>query len=117
MADFDERLQKLEEVIGDAQKELDTSAPVDTAVEKTTSVGGRCFSYVYIVGVLIPIAAAAALYFAKPKFVTVKEKGKQVVSWKSLGMWVGIITIIGWVGLYALNYCGVFGGAEACLKA
>jgi hypothetical protein len=56
----------------------------------------------------------ATLYFAKPKWVRSKEKGKYVISGQKLLMWTIVITIIAWVGLYLVNYCGAFEKLSAC---
>ena len=114
MADFEQRLQELEDSINSA----------DIAVQRTNAQmpagdgGGdglaTCYPYVYIIGGIIPLLAIAALYFAKPKWITKKVKGKHVICWQSLLKWAAIITAIGWAGLFLLNYCGAFAKAQAC---
>ncbi len=116
MADFEQRLRELEDTLTDTegvlrrQKAPMPNDDVDDSIEKGK---GFCFPYVYIIGVLIPLITVAALYFAKPKFVTKKVKGKQVVCMKSLLKWTAVITAVGWVVLYLINYYGVFNNAVA----
>lgn len=119
MTDIEERLRQLEDTLTNTesvlQREKASMPNSDDNTSGTESGSGiKCFPYVYIIGVVIPLITAAALYFAKPKWVSKKDKGKQVVCMTSLLKWTLIISVIGWVGLYLVNYCGAFSGAAVC---
>jgi hypothetical protein len=116
MIDFEKRLRDLEDDLtntttGELLKKF--QMPNDD-VDSAEKGKGFCLPYVGIIAVLIPLITAAVLYFAKPKWVTKKAKGKQVICMKSLLIWTTIITVIGWTGLFLVNYCGAFNGAAVC---
>ena len=116
MADFEQRLRELEDSLTDTEGVLlghKVQMPNDD-VDSAEKGKGFCLPYVGIIAVLIPLITAAVLYFAKPKWVTKKAKGKQVICMKSLLIWTTIITVIGWTGLFLVNYCGAFNGAAVC---
>jgi len=108
MADFEQRLRELEETLTDTESALhhqQASMPNDDdddGAKKTVR-----FSYLYIIGVVIPLLTAAALYFLKPKMVTKKVKGKQVICMAALLKWTLLISAVGWLVLYLLKYSGV----------
>lgn len=123
MSDLERQIEDLEESIYKTEEALEsTKANMPYSGASSASIGGSggsgketaCYPYVYIVGVLIPILAFAALWFSKPKWVTKKAKGKYVICWQKFLMWVAIIAAIGWVGLYLVNYCGGFEKLKAC---
>ena len=116
MGDFEQRLQELEETLNQTEGALQrekATMPNGNDDEAGTSLP-TCYPYLYIAGAVIPLITAAALYFAKPKWVTKKEKGKQVICIQELLKWTAIITAIGWVGLYLINYCGAFNSVAVC---
>ena len=107
MTDIEERLRQLEDTLTDTESVLQHE-------KMYMPEGQKCFPYVYIIAGLIPLLSAAALYIMKPSFVTMKNKGKQVVCMAKLLKWVAMISIIGFIGLYLVNYCGALNGAMAC---
>ncbi len=111
--DIEHRLRELESALNNTEQTLRQEAPMPNGDGGAKESTGMCFPYVYIIGALIPLITAAALYFSKPKWVT-KKKGKQVICMGKLLKWTAIITAIGWIGLYLINYCGAFNNAIAC---
>ncbi|KKM21229.1 hypothetical protein LCGC14_1637530 [marine sediment metagenome] len=115
MADFEQRLKELEDSINTAEIEVQRSnANMPASDDNDKGGSATCYPYVYIIAAIIPVLVVAALYFAKPKWITKKVKGKQVICLQSLLKWAAIITAIGWVGLYLTYYCGAFGKAQLC---
>ena len=117
MADFEERLRELEETLTDTESVLQRQkAPMPNENTDTVDRGeGACIPYMYIIGALIPLISVLALYFAKPKFVTKKVKGKQVVCMIRLAGFTAAITVVGWVAMYFVNRYTAFGDAVLCL--
>ncbi len=109
MADFEERLRELEESLINTNDILQEKATMPNGENSKAQI--NCYQYVYIVGALIPLIIVAALYFCKPKWVT--KKGKRI-DLQRLLMWTAIITVIAWVGLGLVNYCGAFNKMQAC---
>nr|QBK87413.1 MAG: membrane protein [Marseillevirus LCMAC201] len=112
MTDFEQRLKELEDSINDAEVAVQRDNATMPASDIGGSISGSPYSYVYIIAAIIPLLVVGALFFAKPKWVTKKVKGKRVICWQSLIKWASIITVIGWSGLFLVNYCGVFAKAQ-----
>ena len=109
MSELEKRLQDLERAIYDSEKELKQT--VSASMPKGD---GNCYPYVYIIAVIIPIITIISLYFAKPRWIKRKEKGNYVICGRKILMWTSIISVIAWVGLYLINYCGAFAKLQAC---
>lgn len=74
-----------------------TTTNAATATAATTLFSGGV-NYVYVgVAVCIPIVITAALYFIRPRFVTIKQKGKLVISWPAIFKYAGGATIVLWL--------------------
>jgi len=101
---INKRLADLEEAINAAERTTTTVEAQLPAAKSVMALPGN--KYLYMIGVLIPLVAAAALYLANPKFVQ-KKKEKGVRDVKQILKWVAIISIIGWILLAGLGYSGV----------
>ena len=113
MADFEQRLRELEDSINNAEIAVQQTS-ANMPANDNNAGSATCYPYVYIIGAIIPVLVVAALYFAKPIWITKKVKGKQVIRMQQLLIWAVLITAIGWVGLYLAYYCGAFGKAKLC---
>lgn len=104
MSDIEERLSQLEETLINADSILQQDVgTMESGTESVEPVAKKTVPYLYIAGALVPVLSAAGLYCMKPKWVTKKQKGKQVVDMGSLLKWVIIITVVCWVAMYMIS--------------
>ncbi len=75
---------------------------LDSCKSKTSVVGG-CVPYLLVIAIAFPFFMWAVLYFGKPGFVQRKEGSKMVRDGKKVFMWVVILTLVVWAGLYGYN--------------
>ena len=111
MSELEGQLEELERAIHDSERQLKKEHAL---MPQDNEKGLTCYPYTYIIAVLIPIITIVTLYLVQPKWVAKKEKGKYIICWRKLFMWVAIISLIAWVVLYLMNYCGAFDKLQAC---
>lgn len=106
MSDLETQLRELEESIAGIEKD---SEDVTHSAEMPAK---KAFPYLYVLIAAIPIVTAAALYFVKPKFVQKKKRGKMTIDNMALLKYTALVTVVGWVILYSLNYYKLLGAAS-----
>jgi hypothetical protein len=101
MEEFDKSLEDIENSINNIHTN-------QKAYMKNNKSKYNYKTYLYIIGILIPIISILILYFYKPKMVMNKRKGKRRLCMRKLIMTVFLITIISWSILYLIYYLNLF---------
>jgi len=89
---------------------LDAQMPTVPEEEKSIKYVPKSLSqlkYYLIGGGVAPLLYLAILYFSGPSFLYVTDNHKKKLSKKRLFLWVGILTLLTWVGIYLYLYVEV----------
>jgi len=108
----DTDLNTLARELDDLEQQLKlTNTEIQKEISKTTPTNEVATSkpnyYLYLGYAAVPVLTFLIFYFMKPKFV-LKDQKKKTVDYSKLGMYVGGITIVLWVVIFALNYYKLF---------
>lgn len=75
-----------------------------------------CIPSLVIIGSLVPVIVAFILYFLKPSMVTREDDhGEKIRCTKKLLLWIVLITLVCWGGLYGLTYIEAFNTGLTCM--
>ena len=107
MADIEQRLRDLEETLSQTESMIHKEKANMPEGDDLPKEAQMEINYMYVAGGAVPIVTALVLYFMQPKIVTKDGKGKKL-DYTRFAMWVAIVTIVAWGGLFALQYFNVF---------
>ena len=99
---------------GFRDKVAQLTAELDAA--KKTLASENCTPTIVIIGAVVPIVVFLGLYFGSPGFVMVEEEGKEVRSLKKVFMWLVIITLTVWGGLFGYHMYSGGDLSQTCVR-
>ena len=69
-----------------------------------------------IAAAVAPVLIFLVLFFLSPSFVQRKEGNKYVRDLGKVFMWVVILTLVVWGGMYLFSYCAGYEGSAVCAR-
>lgn len=115
MIDFEDSIRELEEnvlKIDDAIKRHEANMP--RSVKKAGSVGELCYTYRYLLTLLVPALAILYLYFVDSSLITVKKNGEKRICLRKVAMYALGLFLATSALIYGLDYFNLLKG-ELCL--
>lgn len=99
MSNIEDDLEELEQSINKTEK-----AFLPSSTGTTTSKSNKIIlPYIYMVAFITPVLLGILLFVSKPKWV-LKENSKKKIRWVNLIKWTGILSLVVFITLFALNY-------------